>query len=446
MTDEMKTAEHLLAVARAAGADAADVIVMSETSVGIGVSGGELEEAERSEGREAGLRVLLGKRQACVSGSDLSDEALEAMAARAVALAREAPEDPWCGLAEPDQTGGHDDPAGLDLVDTTPAPTPEDLEAMAHAGEAAAMAVKGVTQCEQSSASWGESRITLVASNGFSGSYARTSVGIGVSAIAGEGLGRERDFAGESRRHREDLPTPEWVGRRAAERAVAALNPRKPPGGAVPVIYDERISAGMLMHILGAINGNSVARGSSWLKDAMDTQILPAGIDVWEDPLIARGASSRPFDAEGIAARRRPIVENGVLKRWILDCATARQLGLETTGNARRGPGGPPSPGTSNLRMTEGALDREGLMREMGTGLLITSMIGSSISPTTGAYSRGASGFWVENGEIAYPVNEITVAGSLPDMLKTIVPANDADAHRGISAPSLLVEGLVIGA
>ena len=445
MTD-LDIAEALLDAAKSAGADQADALVAVETSLGIGVTGGALEEAERSEGRDAGLRVLIGGKQACVSGSDASPAALRAMAERAVALAREAPEDPNAGLADAAQTGGHVDADTLELADPGEPLGPEALEALALEAEAAAMAVAGVTQVEQASASYGASKITIAQSNGFSGAYPRTSHGVAVSAIAGEGLGRERDFAAESRRFRSDLPTPEWIGNRAGTRAVAALNPRKPQSGAVPVLYDERIAAGLFMHMLSAVNGSSVARGSSWLADAMDSRILPEGLDVIEDPLIVRGPASRPFDAEGIAAQRRPIVEDGVLKRWVLDCASARKLGLETTGNARRGTGGPPSPGSTNIRVTQGTKSRAELMRDMGTGLLITSLIGSSINPTTGAYSRGASGFWVEGGEIAYPVNEITVAGSLPDMLKTFVLANDADPFRGISVPSVLVEGLTVGA
>jgi PmbA protein len=269
---------------------------------------------------------------------------------------------------------------------------------------------------------------------------------MGVSCIAGEGLGRERDYAGEYRRHAAELPGADWVGKRAAHRAVARLSPRKPPSGTCPVLFDERVSSSLISHVLGAVSGSAVARGSSWLRDAMDTAVLPAEFDLVEDPLVVRGPASRPFDAEGIAARSRPIVEDGVLKRWVLDSATARKLDLTTTGNARRGTSNPPSPGVSNVRLGQGARSRDDLIRDMGTGLIVNSLIGSSVNPTTGAYSRGASGFWVENGKIAYPVNEITIAGSLPEFMRTIVAANDADPHRSVSAPSLLVEGLTIGA
>jgi PmbA protein len=446
MTDHLALADRLLDAARKAGADEADVLVAEESGVSIGIAEGALEEAERSETLEIGLRVLIGRRQATVAASDARDETLAALAERAVAIAREAPEDPWCGLADPSELTAPADIAALDLVDPTPAPSPEALEETARAAEAAALAVEGVAQVEQASASWGGETIALAATNGFSVRYARSSGGTAVSAIAGEGLGRERDFAAEFRRHRADIPAPEEVGRRAGERAVAALNPKRPPGGRFPVVYDERVAGSLVGHVLAAVNGSAVARGASWLSEAMDGAILPGGIDLWEDPLIPRGRASRPVDAEGIGARRLDIVSDGVLRSWVLDLATARQLGLATTGNARRGPGGPPRPGTGNVRITQGPRSRADLLAEMGTGLLVTSMIGASINPNTGAYSRGASGFWVEGGEIVHPVNEITIAGSLPAMIRSIRPADDADPHRAVSAPSLLVEGLTVGA
>ena len=446
MSGDLDTAQRLLEEARRAGADAADAIVVADSAIAIGIAGGALEQAERSEGREAGLRVLVGHRQACVASSDLRPETLRDLAERAVAIAREAPEDPFCGLADPGQIARGGESACLEMVDPGTAPVPEELEAMAAAGEAAALGVNGVAQVEQSSASWGESRVTLAATNGFSGAYARTDIGAGVSALAGHGLGRERDYAGESRRRRADLPSPQEIGERAGRRAVERLSPRRPPGGAAPVLFDQRVAASLIGHLLSAVNGAAVARGSSWLLGRMGDPVVPDGIDVVEDPLIPRAPASRPFDAEGIAAARRPILQDGRLVRWVLDLASARKLGLETTGNARRGTTSPPGPDTTNVRVTQGARSRDALIAEMGTGLLVTSMIGASINPTTGAYSRGAAGFWVENGAIAYPVNEVTIAGSLPEMLRTIVPADDPDPNRAVSAPSLLVEGLTVGA
>lgn len=446
MSEDLDTARRLLAAARREGAEAADAIIVSDSAISITVSGGALEEAGRSEAREAGLRVLVGQRQACVSSSDLRDSTLDELAARAVAIAQAAPEDPFAGLAKPGEVTRNAHAEPLELVDPEAAPTPQELEGWALAAEAAALGVDGVVQVPQASASWSEGRVTLLATNGFSGAYSRTDTGIGLSALAGEGLARERDHAAEARRHRGDLPSPAWIGERAGRRAVERLEPRRPPGGQVPVLYDERVAASLIGHLLSAANGASVARGSSWLLDRMGEAVLPEGIDVTEDPLIPRGARSRPFDAEGIAAGARPIIEDGRLLRWILDLASARKLGLETTGNAARGTGAPPSPGITNIRMSQGNPRREDLIAGMGKGLIVTSMIGASVNPTTGAYSRGAAGFWVEGGVIAYPVNEITIAGSLPEMLRSIIPANDADPSRAISVPSLLVEGLTVGA
>lgn len=436
--------ERLLAAARAAGAEAADAIALAGESLGIEVRNGALEHAERAEGVDVGLRVLVGKRQACVSSSDTREATLAAMAERAVAMAREAPEDPWCGLAAPEELATGWDVAALDLEDTSPLPTPAELEAAARAAEAAAIAVPGISLMEAAGAGWSRSRVHIAATNGFSGGYGRTSHSLQAVAITGEGTAMERDYAFDSRVHRADLDTPEAVGRRAGERTAARAGARKPPTGAFPVIYDERVASGLIGHLVAAINGTGIARGASWLKDAMGEAVLPAGIDLVEDPLRPRVGGSRPFDAEGLPVARRAVVENGILRTWTLDLATGRQLGLASTGNAVRGPSAPPSPSAGNLALTEGTVGLDGLMAEAGTGLLVTSMLGASINPTTGDYSRGASGFWFENGQIVRPVNECTIAGNLREMLMTIRPANDARHWLGRVVPSLLVEGLVI--
>ncbi|MEM7422679.1 MAG: TldD/PmbA family protein [Pseudomonadota bacterium] len=447
MSDDLDIAGRLLDLASRAGADQADVLIIDDAAFSIGVADRALEEAERAESRDIGLRVVVGAGQACVSSTDATDAALAGMAERAVALAREAPEDPNCGLAGADEISSDADAASLDLVDPADPPDPAMLEAMAREAEDAALSVGNVTQVESASATYTAATISLAASNGFTGFYGRTNVSVGAAAIAGEGLGRERDFAGESRRHRTDLPAPAEIGRRAGERAAAALAPRKPPGGAVPVLYDERVASGLIGHLVSAANGNAIARGSSWLLDAMDREVLPRGFDLTEDPQRPRGAASRPFDAEGLASQVKPLVQDGILRRWVLDCANARKLGLNSTGNARRGTGAPPSPGVTNLDLAvPNPVSRDDLIRQMGTGLIVTSFIGLSLSATTGNYSRGASGFWVENGEIAYSVNEVTVAGSLPEILRTIVAADDADPWKSYRVPSLLVDGLTIGA
>ncbi|MEJ6391099.1 TldD/PmbA family protein [Gymnodinialimonas ulvae] len=436
--------EALLSAAQKAGADAADAIAIDGTSIHIEVLNGALELAERSEGVEIGLRVMVGHRQACVSASDIESSTLTEMAERAVAMARLAPEDPHIGLAEPDALSEMRDGDALDLVDLGEDPDPAALESRALEAEAAALAVDGISQVSSAGAAYSRHRIHLAASNGFAGGYSRTDHGTFCVAITGEGTGMERDHFGDGRNHLDDLMPAAVVGHTAAERTVERAGARKPPTGAFPVVYDERVSSALIGHLLSATNGTSIARGSSWARDLLGEQVLPADLSLTEEPHRPRTSGSRPFDAEGLPTRNRAIVENGVLTGWTLDLATGRKLGMPSTGNAGRGTSNPPSPSIGNVRLTAGDLTRGALLAEMGTGLLITSMIGSSINATTGDYSRGASGFWVENGEIAYPVNECTVAGNLKDMLRSIVPANDARVHLSRVVPSLLVEGLTI--
>ena len=437
-------AQALLDAARKAGADSADALVIEGTSLSIDVRAGRLEHAERAEGLDIGLRVLVGRRQACVSSSDASPATLLQMAERAVAMAREAPEDPFAGLADPSQLSARRDAAGLDLADFSDEPDPAQLQDDAERAEAAALAVQGVSRIDQSSASYSRRSVAMAATNGFAGSYARTSRHTSCVAITGEGTGMERDWASEGRIHQADLPDAAEIGTRAGERAVARFGSRKPPSGGFPVLFDERVAASLVGHLTSAINGSSIARGGSWLRESLGKPVLPRGFDLTEDPLRPRISGSRPFDAEGLATQRRLWVQDGVLLGWVLDLATGRKLGMPSTANASRGPTAPPSPSLSNLALTQGSASRDDLIRDMGTGLVVTSLIGSTINPTTGDYSRGASGFWVENGQITYPVNECTIAGNLRDMLLRLTAANDARAHLSMQVPSLLVEGLTI--
>ncbi|WP_424831669.1 TldD/PmbA family protein [Ruegeria sp.] len=435
---------HLLDAARKAGADAADAIVIDGSSVSVEVRHGALEHAERAEGTDLGLRVFLGKRQAIVSSSDSRPETLTAMAERAVAMAKEAPEDPFTGLADADQLIAEWDMDTLELFDPTPEPSAEALMQDALAAEAAALAVNGVTQVSDAAAAYGTHRVHLAATNEFSGGYARTSRSTSCVAISGEGTGMERDYDGDSRSFQADLRSPVEIGRTAGERAVEQVGARKPATGTFPVLFDERISSSLIGHLLAASNGAAIARGASWLKDALGQQVLPEHLSLIEDPHRPRISGSRPFDAEGLPTRRRAIVENGVLTGWTLDLASARKLDMSSTGNAARGVSGPPSPSNWNLSLTQGDRSRADLIRDMGTGLLVTSMIGSTINPNTGDYSRGASGFWVENGEISHPVNECTIAGNLRDMLMRIIPANDARSYLSRVVPSILIEGMTL--
>lgn len=443
MSDLSTIAEALLSAARKAGADAADAMAYRGDSVSIETTGGKLEHAERAEATEAGLRVILGQKQASIASSDLSADGIAEMASRAMAMAEVAPDDPYCGLADRDQLCGDADESALDMADPAE-PVPADLQAASLAGEAAAREVPGVSQIEVAGAAWSATDIFLAGTNGFQGGYRRSSWANWTVAISGEGLEMERDYCDEARTHLEDLPDPALTGKTAGERAVARFGARKPPTGTYPVIYDQRIAASLIGHLVSAINGARIARGSSWLKDALGSVVLPEGLDLEENPQKVRGSRSKPFDAEGLQVAHRKVVDKGVLTSWTLDLATARQLGLESTGNAARNPGGVPSPALTNLSLTQGEKPRDDLVADIGDGLLVTSLIGSTISETTGDYSRGASGFWVENGQIAYPVNECTIAGNLRSMLKQIIPANDARPHLSRAVPSLLVPQMTI--
>lgn len=437
-------ADALLSAAKHAGADAADGLVTQGASLSIGLQARQLEEVERAEGIDLGLRVFVGQRQACVSSSDARPETMAAMAERAVAMAKEAPEDPYAGLADPSEIATSWDLDALDIVDPGEEPDPAALEAAARLAEGTALDMDGISQVESASAGYSRRAMHMAATNGFSGGYARTSHSLYCVAITGSGTDMERDFFGDSRSHAEDMISAEEIGRIAAERTLARAGSRKPPTGTFPVLYDERISSSLIGHLLSAINGAGIARGSSWLRDAMDTQVLPTGISLVEDPFRPRVGGSRPFDGEGLPTQRREVVSDGILRSWTLDLATARKLGLSSTANASRGTSAPPSPSIGNVTMTQGRANQADLLAQMGTGLLVTSMIGATINPTTGDYSRGASGMWVENGEPVYPVNECTIASNLRDMLTRVIPANDARTHLSRVVPSLLVEGMTI--
>ncbi|GAA3857239.1 TldD/PmbA family protein [Celeribacter arenosi] len=444
MIDLEKLTSKLVEAAQKAGADGADALAVDGTSLSIDVREGALQQAERSEGVEIGLRVLVGQKQSTVSASDVRDDTLTTLAERAVAMARLAPDDPYIGLADPDILSARRDANGLELCDPADEPSPDALRDDALAAEAAARSVQGITQIDVASAAYGSRRIHLSASNGFSGGYARTDRMISCVAIAGEGTKMERDYCGESRIFGADLPSARDIGLLAAERTIARMGARKPATGSYPVLFDERVSGSLIGHLLGAINGTSIARGSSWLLDAEGETVLPDDLSLIELPHRPRASASRYFDAEGLPTKERAIVSKGRLEGYTLDLATARKLGRESTANAARGLSSGPSPSVSNVTLTQGDSTREDLIRDMGTGFLVTSLIGSSINPTTGDYSRGASGFWVENGEISYAVNECTIAGNLREMLRSIVPANDARDHMSRVVPSLLVGKMML--
>jgi PmbA protein len=433
--------DDLLGRARRAGADAADALLVEGASLTVAERLGRPEKLERAEGRDLGLRVLIGKRQAIVSSTDFSARALDELTSRAVAMASVVPEDPFCGIADPAEIATSI--PDLDLCDPEE-PATETLIERVRAGEAAARAVPGVTNSEGAEASWGRSRIALAASNGFRQGYAVSHSGVSVAVIAGEGTAMERDYDFSSTIHASELEDPVLVGRRAGEKAVRRLGPRKVATVKVPVIFDPRIANGLVGHLAGAVNGASIARGVSFLKDKLGQRVLPAGIDIVEDPRRRRGLRSAPFDGEGLPTQRRKLVEDGVLTTWILDLRSARQLGLKSTGNASRGTSGPPSPATRNLHLEPGRLSPRELMADIASGFYCTELIGFGVNNVTGDYSRGAAGFWIEKGEIVYPVSEITIAGNLKDMFLNLTPANDLVFRYATNAPTTRIEGMTV--
>ncbi|MEO1197894.1 MAG: TldD/PmbA family protein [Pseudomonadota bacterium] len=440
LTELTQRAEALLAAALKAGASAADVVGIRQMSLSVDIRSGTLEEVTRAEARDLGLRVFDGQRTAIVSTSNTDAAAFPEIAERAVAMARVAPEDAYAGLASRGEFT--DTYPELDIW-AGPLPSAEALEAMARSADDAARSADGITNTE-TGASAAMTGVTLLTSEGFEGGYQRTRQGVSASAVAGSGTGMERDYAYSYKSHPADVDPAEDVGRRAADQALARLNPRKAETQQVTVVYDPRVSGGLVASLASAANGAAIARGTSFLKDRMGETILPTSITVTDNPRKPRGIGSRPFDGDGLATAALDIVKDGVLSSWVLDLATARELGLKSTGHAARTVSSAPTPSTSNLAISPGPQSPEDLMRAIGTGFYVTELIGMGANLVTGDYSRGAAGFWIENGEIAYPVSEVTIAGSLKDMFLKLVLANDITDRYAIAAPTIAIEGMTL--
>lgn len=435
-------AQDIVARAQAAGADAADAVLATESATDVSVRLGKLEDVGRSESAELGLRVFVGRRSASVSTSDFSTDALGELVARAMAMAREAPEDEWAGLA-PEALLLRGPAPSLDLDDGGDV-SPEALKFRALEAEDAARAVPGVTNSEGGSASVGRGVTALATSHGFVGGYAGSSHGVSASVLAGAGSAMERDYAYHSARYLADLDAPAIIGHRAGERAVARLNSARIESGAMPVVFDPRVGNSLLGHLLGAIAGAAIARGTSFLLDALGTAVFGAGVDIFDDPLTPRGLRSRPFDGEGLPVAPRALVTGGVLQTWLLDSASARQLGLAPTGHAARGGAGAPGVSASNLALQPGSVSRDALIGGIRRGVYVTELIGMGVNGVTGDYSRGASGFLIEDGAIGAPLSEFTIAGNLRDMFRALVPADDLVLRYGINVPTVLVEGMTV--
>ena len=434
-------AQKLIDLTRAAGADAVDALVSDSASLSVSCRMGVLEDTERAESRDIGLRAMIGQKQAFVSGSAIDDTALQQLAQRAVDMAQATPEDRYCGFAPEDRLTDHI-PA-LDIADSYE-PDADKLLAMAVACEEAARGVTGITNSEGAGTGWGRATTALVSSHGFEGAYTSTSFSASCAVIGGEGDMMERDYASHSARHLEDLDAPEDIGLRAGERTIERLNPRKIESTKTNVVYAPRVSASLLGHLSVAISGSAIARGTSFLRDQMGQQIMSASITIEDDPLRPRGLRSAGFDGEGVATEKLTPIDKGVLQNWWLDSASARQLELETNGRAARGIGGPPGPSATNLYMLAGDDSVDTMLKNIGTGLYVTELIGMGVNGVTGDYSRGASGFWIENGELAYPVSEVTIASNLKEMFLNMTPADDLVFRRSVNAPTILVEGMAL--
>ena len=439
--DRLDILARLLNSATAAGAESADAVVFDAASISVAQRLGAPEKLERAESCDLGLRVFIGRRQAIVSSTDFGQAALDEIVERAVAMAKVAPEDPHCGIAEAGQIAT--EVPDLDICDPNE-PATESLVEMARAAEDTARAVEGVTNSEGAEAGWSRANIALAATNGFARAYSVSSHSVAASVLAGEGTAMERDYDFATAVHGADLPPAEEIGRNAGERAVKRLGARKAETQQVPVVFEARIAGGLVRHLTGAVNGAAIARGTSFLKDAMGEQVFSPGIAIVDDPHRVRGLRSKPFDGEGIATARKTVIDDGRLTTWILDLASARKLGLESTGNASRGTGGPPGPGATNVYMEPGAATPDALIADIKSGFLITELIGMGVNIVTGDYSRGATGFWIEDGEIAYPVSEVTVAGNLKDMFRNLTPADDLVFRHGTDAPTIRIDGMTV--
>jgi len=423
------------------GADAAEAMIADGRGTSISIREGNIEELEQAEAREIGIRVFVGKSSAMISGSVLTKAAIDRLIDTAISVAKLAPPDPFAGIADPDQLAASF--PDLDLVSES-LPNAKTLERMARQAEDAARSVKGVTKSNGAGASSSDRTIVMAASNGFAQGYRKTGTGVSASVIAGDGTAMERDYDFSSALHFNDLRPPAEVGAEAGRRAVRRINPRKVKSQQVPVFFDKRVATSLIGHLLGAINGASIARGTSFLKDRLGQMIFNEHVTLVEDPFIRRGHGSRPFDGEGLAGSQRNLIDKGVLTTWLLDLRSSRQLGLKPTGQASRGLSSPPSPGSSNLYIREGTNSPQDILSEVAQGLYVTELIGSSVNMVTGDYSRGASGFWIDNGELTHAVSEITIAGNLKDMFASVTPANDLEFRTAVNAPTCRVEGLTI--
>lgn len=435
-------AQNLVSQAIKAGADAADAVYVCDASTEVQVRLGTLEDVARSEGEDIGLRVFVGQRSATISSSNMNPAILADLVTRSIDMAKEAPEDEYAGLAPQDRLLMGDLP-DLDADDGKD-PDPAELRAAALECEDAARAVQGVTNSEGAGASASRSIFALATSHGFAGVKSGSGYGISASVLAGEGDAKERDYDWRSARHYADLENPAAIGKRAGERAVKRVNPGSVKSGQMPLIFDPRIGSSFVGHLLSAISGSAIARKTSFLLDANGSRLFDSSISIIDDPHRKRGLGSKAFDGEGLPTARRSIIDKGVLTGWLMESASARQLGLEPTGHASRGVSGAPGVSPSNLHLEGGSVTPAELMADIKYGIYIHELAGQGVNPVTGDYSRGAAGFLIIDGKIAGPVSEFTIAGNLKDMFAAMTAANDLEFIRSNNVPTLRIDGMMI--
>ena len=440
-TDMTSLLEAALADAKAAGATSADALHIDGTDISVSQRLGSPEDMERAESAGVGIRAFVGGKYAMASSSDLSRGALKLAAERAVAMAKASIEDAHSRLAEAGEWGAPKQ--GLELCEAQE-PNIECMREQCAICEDAARSHKGITNSEGAQMSAGRHAVTLVSSVGKSASYASSSLSLSASVLGGEGDKMERDYAYSVARHLQDLRSAEAIGHEAAERTLKRLNPRKQSTQTVPVVFDPRVAKSLLGSFVSAISGSAVARGTSFLKDKMGEQLFADSVQIIDDPHRVRGLASRPLDAEGLGNGALELIKNGTLETWLLDLRSASQLGLKSNARASRGLGSPPSPSSTNVHMAAGALSPEAMIAEIDQGFYVTEAFGMGVNMVTGDYSQGASGFWIEGGELAYPVSELTIAGHLLEMFKTLTPADDLQFDYATNAPTLRVDKMMI--
>ena len=431
-------AEQMVSRAQALGATGADALAMEADAFQVQVRLGEVENTTGARDKGIGLRVFHGHRQASASTSDFSPEGVERLVQDTVALARLTEEDPFSGLADPQPLTEFPE---LDLDDGgTDLSMDQRIDLALRAERAAMDADPRINNSEGASFDSSRGLVAYANSNGFSGSFHTSSYGLSAVPVATDGEGMQRDYWFSSRRHLADLENPEAVGAEAARRVLRRLGARKVSTCEVPIVFDRQMASGLLGHLVSATSGNAIYKGASFLADRIGGRVLPEGMDVIDDPLRPRGLGSRPFDGEGVACSRLELVSGGILKSYLLDSYAARKLSMTTTGSASRGLGGSPAPSSSNCYLAPGSHDPEAIIASVERGLYVTELIGFGVNGVTGDYSRGAAGMWIENGELAFPVEEVTISGNLLDMYAAIeMVGNDLDFTRRVTAPTLKV-------